>query len=93
MPDFTPLQWAVVGTLVSIQIVLLAASLTSLARTQNERLTLPRIAWILICFIQIVGPIAFLAAGRKPAPHIESEPSPRSQAAVESVIDELYPKS
>lgn len=93
MPDFTPLQWVVVGALVAIQIVLLAASLTSLARTQNERLTLPRIAWILICFIQIVGPIAFFAAGRKPAPHHEEASASRAAPAIEQAVNELYPRS
>ena len=93
MPDFTPAQWVIIGSSAAVQFVLLAVSLVMIARTPDERLTLPRFAWILLCFVQFVGPIAFFAAGRKPVPHVDGVRSPNGAPAVESVIDELYPKS
>lgn len=90
MPDFSPAIWAMIGVLVAIQLALMITALVIAIRTPAERLTLPRAVWILLCFVQFIGPIAFLAAGRKPAEAIERERAQSSDSRVEATINELY---
>lgn len=90
MPDFSPTAWVIVGILIAVEVVLLVTALIMVSRTPSERLTLPRVAWILLCFVQIIGPIAFFMLGRKPAPIEEIAPAQRRDSNIDAAIDELY---
>lgn len=90
--------------LVVVQAGLLVAALVVLARTPAERLTLPRWAWALVVLLgSAVGPIAFLAAGRRPAPVADTsgagggsgagaggDDAPRRGEATARAVDVLY---
>lgn len=88
--DLEVWQLALVGALGAIQLVLLIAGLVSVLRTPAERLTAPKPVWILICFVQIVGPIIYFAMGRKPAPATPPAPTTSSGDVIARVIGELY---
>lgn len=90
MPDFSPTAWVIIGMLIAVEVVLLVTALIMVSRTPSERLTLPRVAWILLCFVQIIGPIAFFVLGRKPAPIEETAPAQRRDSNIDAAIDELY---
>ncbi|MGW4818253.1 PLD nuclease N-terminal domain-containing protein [Streptomyces sp. NPDC004227] len=56
--------WAAIAPLLVAELALLAHCLVDVARHRNTR-HLPRWAWVLIClFVNPVGPIAYLVAGR-----------------------------
>ncbi len=88
--------WAIalIALAALVSVALLIAALIVLFRTPVERLTAPRVVWLLICFINFVGPIAFLAAGRKPATIDVAAPPPPIDGGNQraKVIDELYGK-
>lgn len=90
MPDFSPTAWVIIGILIAVEVVLFVTALIMVSRTPSERLTLPRVAWILLCFVQIIGPIAFFVLGRKPAPIEDTTLAQRRTSNVDSTIDELY---
>ncbi|MGL5247359.1 MAG: PLDc N-terminal domain-containing protein, partial [Brooklawnia sp.] len=66
MPELTTTQLVIIVVLGTVQLGLLLAGLITVARTPKEQLSAPRIVWILICFVQFIGPIVFFVAGRKP---------------------------
>jgi hypothetical protein len=61
------------GVLGVIQIALLVIALVVLLRTPNERLVFGiKWPWVLIVvLISMIGPIVFLAVGRRPAPVVD----------------------
>ncbi len=86
------LNGAAIAAIVVVGIVelgLLVAAWIVLFRTPNERLTLPKWGWALLCLIQVVGPIVFFVAGRKPAvvPDVQTA---APDATADRVIDNLY---
>ncbi len=89
MPEMTGPQMALIAALIVVQVTLMVIALVILFRTPTARLTAPRPVWLLVCFVQFVGPITFLLLGRKPAPQADQRRSPQS-ATVEQVVDELY---
>lgn len=89
MANITPTQLVLLIILAVIQLTLMAVALTILFRTPAERLTAPRPVWILVCFVQFVGPITFLLLGRKPAV-VEHAPPPAPGTSTDRVVDELY---
>jgi hypothetical protein len=90
MNGFSPALTALVVIVGVIEVGLLVVALIVLIRTPSDRLTLPRWAWVLICFIQLVGPIAFLLAGRSaPTQQLPTPTAPSSSAG--TVVSELYP--
>lgn len=91
--DLTTIQWVLIGALVATQFGLLLAALIVNFRTPAERLTAPRVVWILVSFIQFVGPVVFFFAGRKPVAAAEPAPQPASGPVIDRVLAELYPRS
>ena len=90
MPDLSTTQWLLLAAVGSFEIALLLTAYVILFRTPANRLTLPRVAWALLCLIQFIGPIAFLMAGRKPAElELRSRPGDPG-GTVETTIDILY---
>lgn len=89
--ELDPTMRVVVGSLLAIQFTMVAIALVRLPRTTDDRVALlPRWAWVLvIVFGQLVGPIVFLAAGRRPA-QVEGAAPVRSDAAVARAVDVLY---
>lgn len=73
----------------AVELGLLVAAWVVMFRTPNDRLTLPKWAWALLCLIQFVGPIVFFVAGRKPAP-VADVPAVEPGATADRVIDSLY---
>jgi hypothetical protein len=51
----------------TIEVVLTAVALTDLARRPADGVRGPKALWALGCLIQPIGPIAYLAVGRRPA--------------------------
>ena len=91
------------GFLVAITVVTVAelalrvVALVVLVRTPRERLQLgARWPWVLmILLVNLVGAVAFLAAGRRPAPadepHPGGDPASRADDPVQVAVDLLYP--
>ncbi len=50
---------------VSVELALTATALVDLARRPRELVRGPKVLWALGCFIQPVGPIAYLAIGAR----------------------------
>lgn len=93
MPELTTAQLVLVILLVTIQLGLLLVGLITLFRTPAERLTAPRIVWVLVCLIQFVGPIVFLVMGRKPKSAAEPQRAAEAGPVLDRLIAELYPKA
>lgn len=51
----------------AIEVVLTAVALTDLARRPSAGVCGPKALWAVGCLIQPIGPIAYLAVGRRPA--------------------------
>lgn len=89
--ELDPTMRVVLVVLLAIQLTMMAVALLRLSRTADDRLALlPRWAWVLvIVFGQLVGPLVFLAAGRRPAPVEQAGPT-RRDAAVTRAVEVLY---
>jgi Phospholipase_D-nuclease N-terminal len=48
-----------------VELALTARVLRDLVRRPGEQVRGPKIVWVLACFVQPVGPIAYLAVGRR----------------------------
>jgi hypothetical protein len=80
-----------IGVLVVVQLSLQVYAIVDLVRLPAERLTLPKWAWAAIVVLgEILGPIIYLVAGRKPAPAVEVAPSAPAATRAESAADALY---
>jgi hypothetical protein len=63
--DFTPAQQrAIVGGAI-VEAVVTTIALVDLARRPSAQVRGPKAAWALGCFVQPVGPIAYLRFGRR----------------------------
>lgn len=51
----------------TVEVLLTAVALTDLARRPAAGVRGPKVLWAVGCLIQPVGPIAYLAVGRRPA--------------------------
>jgi Phospholipase_D-nuclease N-terminal len=60
----SPTQRAAVVTLTSVEVVLTVTALVDLYRRPSEQVNGSKPLWALACFVQPVGPIAYLAFGR-----------------------------
>jgi len=88
----TPMLIALVvgGT---VQLVCEVVALVVLARTPADRVTLGR-RWpwaLIIVLVNLIGAVVFLTVGRRPAPVTEPAPPVGRDAAVQAVVEELYP--
>jgi hypothetical protein len=63
--DLSPRQRALLLTLVSVELALTATALVDLVRRPAAQVRGPKVAWAVGCFVQPVGPIAYLAVGRR----------------------------
>jgi hypothetical protein len=52
--------------LTAVEIALTATALVDLARRPARQVRGPKQLWLLGCFVQPVGPLAYLALGRRP---------------------------
>lgn len=67
--QLSPTMQGVLIAVCAISFVLWLIALVWWYRTPAERMTLPKVAWLLvILFANGIGPIAWFVAGRKPAP-------------------------
>lgn len=62
--DMTPSQQAAVVTVGVIEVVLTTVALVDLIRRPADQVRGPKVAWALASFVQPVGPVAYLVAGR-----------------------------
>ncbi len=51
----------------AVEVALTTTALVDLARRPGTQVRGPKLAWALACFVQPVGPMAYLALGRRPA--------------------------
>ncbi|MCF4006373.1 PLDc N-terminal domain-containing protein [Corynebacterium uropygiale] len=66
LSQLSPQQRGLLGLAGVAQVGLCITALITLARTPKSAVRgLPRWAWVPVCFINFVGPIAFLTLGRK----------------------------
>jgi hypothetical protein len=63
--DLTESQQRTIIVLGAVELVLTTVALVDLARRPRELVRGPKALWALGCFVQPVGPIAYLAAGRR----------------------------
>jgi hypothetical protein len=59
-------QRVAIVALASVELALTATALVDLARRPSDQVRGPKALWALGCFVQPVGPIAYLAVGRAP---------------------------
>lgn len=80
-----------IGALVIVQLSLQVFAIVDLVRCPTERLTLPKWAWAAIIVLgEILGPIIYLVAGRKPAPAVDAAPSAPAASRATDAADVLY---
>jgi hypothetical protein len=63
--DLTGTQQRLVVAVAAAEIVLTASALVDLARRPAWQVRGPKALWFIGCFVQPVGPIAYLALGRR----------------------------
>lgn len=63
--DLTAGQQRLVVVAGAAEAIVTAAALRDLARRPAESVRGPKAAWVLACFVQPVGPLAYLAMGRR----------------------------
>jgi hypothetical protein len=63
--DLTDGQKITVGVVGAIEAVVTAVALRDLARRPAEGIRGPKALWAMACFVQPVGPVAYLACGRR----------------------------
>jgi Phospholipase_D-nuclease N-terminal len=64
--DLTRTQQRLIIALTAVEIALTATALVDLARRPARQVRGPKQLWLLGCFVQPVGPLAYLALGRRP---------------------------
>jgi Phospholipase_D-nuclease N-terminal len=63
--DLTPTQQGLILTLASVELAFTATALVDLARRPASQIRGPKPLWLLGCFVQPVGPLAYLVLGRR----------------------------
>ena len=63
--DLSPAQQRLVVVGAAVEAVLTTIALVDLVRRPASSVRGPKVLWALGCFVQPVGPIAYLAVGRK----------------------------
>jgi Phospholipase_D-nuclease N-terminal len=64
--DLTGTQQRIIVVVAALELAVTASALIDLARRPAQQLRGPKQLWLLGCFVQPVGPIAYLALGRRP---------------------------
>lgn len=93
VPSLPVVGWVAIGAIVVIELGLDVIALVSLYRRPvHQVLFANKWIWVaIIVLVSLVGPILYLAAGRKPA--VSDETPPPSSGApdhIDSVADSLY---
>jgi hypothetical protein len=79
------------GVLFVVQLSLQIIAVVDAVRRPAEGLTLPKWAWIAIIVLgEILGPIIYFVAGRKPAAATDVRPSQPTAARAADAADLLY---
>jgi hypothetical protein len=65
--DFSPAQRAAIIAVSIVEVVLTTVALVDLARRPSAQVRGGKALWALGCFVQPIGPIAYLALGRRPS--------------------------
>jgi hypothetical protein len=87
--------WAIIAVVGTAQIVFELWALVDMLRRPESELTLGGRKWlwaIIILFVNWVGAILYLVAGRKPAPVVEVTPSAPTSERADAALDSLYGK-
>jgi len=63
--DFSGVQRAAIIVAAAIEVVLTGVALSDLARRPRVQVRGPKTLWVLGCVVQPLGPIAYLALGRR----------------------------
>jgi hypothetical protein len=64
--DLTTTQQGLILASAAVELALTAAALIDLARRPADQIRGPKPLWVLGCIVQPVGPLAYLALGRRP---------------------------
>jgi hypothetical protein len=64
--DFSPAQRAAIVVGAAIEIVLTTTALVDLAKRPRTQVRGPKLLWLVALVVQPVGPISYLAFGRRP---------------------------
>lgn len=65
--DLTTGQQAAVVALAAVEVVLTTVALVDLVRRPGAQVRGPKPLWAAGCFVQPVGPVAYLVLGRRPS--------------------------
>jgi hypothetical protein len=65
--DLSPRQRTAIVVGGAVEVVLTTVALTDLARRPAEQVRGPKLLWAAGCFVQPVGPVAYLMLGRRTA--------------------------
>ena len=64
--DLTPTQQGLILASAAVELALTATAIIDLARRPADQIRGPKPLWLLGCIVQPLGPIAYLALGRRP---------------------------
>ena len=64
--DLTSTQQRLIIASAAVELALTATALVDLARRPADQVRGPKALWVLGCLVQPVGPLAYLALGRRP---------------------------
>jgi Phospholipase_D-nuclease N-terminal len=65
--DLTPTQQGLILASAAVELALTATAIIDLARRPADQIRGPKPLWLLGCIIQPLGPLAYLALGRRPS--------------------------
>jgi hypothetical protein len=63
--DLTPRQRAAIVAAGTIEVVLITVAIVDLARRPRAQVRGSKLLWLVGCFIQPIGPVAYLRFGRR----------------------------
>ena len=66
--DLTPTQQGLILGLASVELAFTATALVDVARRPASQIRGPKPLWLLGCFVQPVGPLAYLVLGHRNRP-------------------------
>jgi len=79
------------GVLLVVQLSLQVFAIVDLVKRSADGLTLPKWVWVAIIVLgEILGPIIYLAAGRKPVTAVEVAPRGNAASRGADAADALY---
>lgn len=89
LPTISPGMFALLAILSAAQLALMVWAVIVLLRTPVQRLRLPQVVWIIIIvFVNVLGPIAFLLFGRKPVV-VDIAPS-AAKGSMADLVGKIY---